>query len=586
MPPCSHVWNGLLVAETPNPYCKGVPFCLFCPIFPPCLPSSATPSTSTEPPPSHQRLLQFMPNPPQGRSVPKREDERERYNHPAACTCVDCVNRFLKQRGIGPTSLPCPSCLNSSGVEIETRTGRKMRCPTCLGSGRVSRVFMAQWESKRAAEALLDAERRARDIQQQDAGQKAPEPHQQDEEHPPGCKCDACMVVRIRNWRSEQQPRVNRSGVPSVITHSKSPYCACAKCKTRRAKPFRKSRRRSAVAGGLLLLLLLLLFGGGLAAAILTDGRGIDTPASASGTSPGSFQEARAVGEATPFQAPTTPLSTLSQPPLTPTPTPTPPPVPHLLHVEEKEYMLELINQRRADAGSPSVVLGDNDAAQLHADANLANCSSSHWGADGLKPYMRYSLAGGYQANAENVSGLDYCIKFGEGYTAIGSTLPKVRDVVQSFMESPGHRDNLLNPSHKKVNIGFAWDTFNFFTVQHFEGDYVHYTTLPSLEDGVLSLKGRVKNGAFFGAGRQVPLTVQYDPPAPWVDSRAVGEDLLLYRGGAGGANIPAAASGDVLCPRYNLYQPLRVRRSLRGCSHYPRPIVLLGGARRMGGCV
>ena len=40
---------------------------------------------------------------------------------------------------------------------------------------------------------------------------------------------------------------------------------------------------------------------------------------------------------------------------------------------------------------------GSNNAAQLHAESSLQNCISSHWGLDGLKPYMRYSLAGGYR---------------------------------------------------------------------------------------------------------------------------------------------------------------------------------------------
>ena len=62
--------------------------------------------------------------------------------------------------------------------------------------------------------------------------------------------------------------------------------------------------------------------------------------------------------------------------------------------------MLELINDERVSAGLNPVVLGDNAAAQLHAEASLENCFSSHWGIDGLKPYMRYSLAGGYQSNA------------------------------------------------------------------------------------------------------------------------------------------------------------------------------------------
>ena len=71
-------------------------------------------------------------------------------------------------------------------------------------------------------------------------------------------------------------------------------------------------------------------------------------------------------------------------PTLVPTPTPIPPA--HLRHHDEKLYMLELINQARAGAGAPPVVLGDNHAAQLHAESGLANCFGSHWGIDGVSP--------------------------------------------------------------------------------------------------------------------------------------------------------------------------------------------------------
>lgn len=89
----------------------------------------------------------------------------------------------------------------------------------------------------------------------------------------------------------------------------------------------------------------------------------------------------------------------------------TPPPPPILLHHDMKLYMLGLINSERTSAGVPPVTLGDNIAAQLHAESSLANCFSGHWGVDGLKTHMRYPLAGGYQANAENGSGSDYCIR-------------------------------------------------------------------------------------------------------------------------------------------------------------------------------
>lgn len=148
---------------------------------------------------------------------------------------------------------------------------------------------------------------------------------------------------------------------------------------------------------------------------------------------------------------------------------------PNLRHIEEKRYMLSLINAEREKAGVGAVTLGDNIAAQLHAEASLDNCFSSHWGIEGLKPYMRYSLAGGYQSNGENGSGLDYCIKASDGYRANGSIEQEIRQTMGGWMSSPGHRQNILDPGHKRVNIGIAWDRYNTAIYQHFEGDYVEF---------------------------------------------------------------------------------------------------------------
>ena len=210
-----------------------------------------------------------------------------------------------------------------------------------------------------------------------------------------------------------------------------------------------------------------------------------------------------------------TPTPTLRPPTPTPTvtPTPTPVPDPELRHLEEKQYMLELINAERRRAGLGTVTLGDNIAAQLHAESSLANCFSSHWGTDGLKPYMRYSLAGGYQSNAENGSGSDHCIRAGDGYRANRSIRIEIGEVMQGLMDSPGHRRNILNKWHKKVNIGLAWDRYNFVAYQHFEGDYLEYDTLPSLENGILTLAGETKNGAGFRSRRDLGVTVFFDPP-------------------------------------------------------------------------
>ena len=218
-------------------------------------------------------------------------------------------------------------------------------------------------------------------------------------------------------------------------------------------------------------------------------------------------------------------------------PTPTPGPAvttnlraaPYLEHLEHKRYMLGLINGERTKAGLDQVVLGNNDAAQLHAEAEIDQCFSSHWGMDGLKPYMRYSLAGGYQSNGENGhsrrtsytrdgqvwSSLDYCLTGddqGHPPTIVDIDI-LVRQAMEGWMDSPGHRRNILDPWHRKVNVGIAWDGYNFAAVQHFEGDYVEYSTVPKITDGVLTMEGTVQNGARIDGEDSLGLQVYYDVP-------------------------------------------------------------------------
>ena len=211
-----------------------------------------------------------------------------------------------------------------------------------------------------------------------------------------------------------------------------------------------------------------------------------------------------------------TPLPTNTAVPTeTPIPTPTPESAlsPDLRHLEEKRYMLELINGERTKAGLATVVLGNNVAVQLHAEAALENCFTGHWGIDGLKPYTRYSLAGGYQSNGENGLGNRYCIRSEDGFRPIGGIEQEIRDGVQSWMDSSGHRRNILGKLHKKVNIGLAWDKYNIAFYQHFEGDYLEYEQLPTIENKTLYISGTTKNGVKFAQDRDLGLQLYYDPP-------------------------------------------------------------------------
>ena len=217
---------------------------------------------------------------------------------------------------------------------------------------------------------------------------------------------------------------------------------------------------------------------------------------------------------ATPSPSPT--------PTLTPRPTATPSPLPtlalppHQRNLKAKQYMLTLINQRRAEHDVDPVVLGDNIAAQLHTEASLAGCFNSHWGADGLKPHMRYTLAGGYQGNAENGSGFDYCHTEADYASPIRNIERYVRVVMTGMMNSPGHRKSILDPLYKKVSIGIARSKYNVMIAQHFEGDYLEYTQVPTITGGSLSLAGTVHNEATLppiNAQRGLAIAIHYDPP-------------------------------------------------------------------------
>ena len=214
-----------------------------------------------------------------------------------------------------------------------------------------------------------------------------------------------------------------------------------------------------------------------------------------------------------------TPIPTAT-PTATATPRPTATPTPTLL--DYKEFMLGLINEARGRAGAPPVALGDNRAPQVQAESALADCFRGHWGLDGLKPYMRYTLAGGYQSNVENEAGHDYCPPNALPHRGIEQL---IRDAMAAWMEGPADRENILDPLHRKVSIGLAWDFYHYAAYQHFEGDYVEYNLLPAVNaNGVFSMAGTLKNGAAFrelepsggnsgGPGDDLTIQIYYDPP-------------------------------------------------------------------------
>jgi len=148
-----------------------------------------------------------------------------------------------------------------------------------------------------------------------------------------------------------------------------------------------------------------------------------------------------------------------------------------------RQQLLDLINaDREANALLP-VVLGNNSAAQEHAEDMLRNDYISHWDPLGLTPYMRYTLAGGEAYEAENVA---------SGYGS-RSTTESLAEAQKWLMNSPGHRRNILDKWHNRVNLGVACNESACAVVQQFESDYVDFSIQPTISNGILRFAGNLK---------------------------------------------------------------------------------------------
>ncbi|MFD6229896.1 CAP domain-containing protein [Streptomyces sp. NPDC060232] len=115
--------------------------------------------------------------------------------------------------------------------------------------------------------------------------------------------------------------------------------------------------------------------------------------------------------------------------------------------------VLALVNQERAAAGCQAVTLNAKltKAAQDHSADMAAHSNMSHTGSDGSDPGARITRAGyAWSTYGENV--------------AYGYSTPE--KVMEGWMNSPGHRENILNCSFKEIGIGLAQP--NHYWTQNF----------------------------------------------------------------------------------------------------------------------
>lgn len=138
--------------------------------------------------------------------------------------------------------------------------------------------------------------------------------------------------------------------------------------------------------------------------------------------------------------------------PLEIAPTPAPVQVDPNAGFKDLEWQVyDFTNQQRVAQGLSPLTLNLtlNDVAEKHSVDMAVRSYFSHQGLDGSQPWDRMRAGGyNYSRAAENIA---------FGY-------PSAQEVVTAWMNSPGHRKNILDPNLKEIGVGF----YNGYWTQNF----------------------------------------------------------------------------------------------------------------------
>ncbi|WP_141390859.1 CAP domain-containing protein, partial [Cellulosimicrobium cellulans] len=108
----------------------------------------------------------------------------------------------------------------------------------------------------------------------------------------------------------------------------------------------------------------------------------------------------------------------------------------------EGAAVVERTNAERAAAGCGPLVVDERltAAAQLHSEDMLAQGYFDHTSLDGRSPWDRAKAQGYANPGAENIA---------KGQAT-------AEDVVRAWMDSPGHRANILDCDLREIGVGHA----------------------------------------------------------------------------------------------------------------------------------
>lgn len=135
-----------------------------------------------------------------------------------------------------------------------------------------------------------------------------------------------------------------------------------------------------------------------------------------------------------------------------PTPTPQPAPSPTTFAANVEEFVVQGMNAERVKNGLATLAVDSKltPIARAHSQDMLINNYFSHTGLSGCTVSCRLNNAGyGWQSYGENIYSMS-------GYTLSASDT--ANKIVTGWMNSPGHRANILGTKFTKVGVGIAME--------------------------------------------------------------------------------------------------------------------------------
>jgi len=173
----------------------------------------------------------------------------------------------------------------------------------------------------------------------------------------------------------------------------------------------------------------------------VTSTTAVETTASTTATTSTAAPTTGATSTTRPTTASTTTTAAPTTPPPTTAATTTAPPGPGNGPVQQQ--ILNLVNAERARVNCGALTLNGqlNTAAAGHSEDMAANGYFSHTGLDGSQPWDRARAAGyGSSSIGENIA---------QGYGSVEA-------VMNGWMNSSGHRANILNCGYQHLGVGLS----------------------------------------------------------------------------------------------------------------------------------